>query len=69
MPIDHCNAFNYIGLLKLRGDLDMEIGSDAFVAFWLLSNYQLGWVECFEIVQNIEYCGIEIFNVVKCFYF
>ena len=33
MPIDHCNAFNYIGLLKLRGDLDLEIGSDAFVAF------------------------------------
>ena len=33
MPIDHYNAYNYAGLLKLRGDLDMEIGSDAFVAF------------------------------------
>ena len=32
-PIDHYNAYNYAGLLKLRGDLDMEIGSDAFVAF------------------------------------
>jgi hypothetical protein len=36
--IDHCDAFKFVSLLEFRGDMDIEIDSDAFMAFWLLSN-------------------------------